>query len=563
MLAISSRFYDLERQRAIRNIYDAIIELVTNSHDAYTKGFSQSAGTELMYRTIDISTNRDKRSLIVADHAIGMSKDEMDNNLLKVGELSAHTSARGLMGRGAKDITALGDVIFTSFNSNKINQLKIKNDMSYEWMIVEEDVTEESKDMYGMYSNGFHVELLLKPEVDLATDDLIHNYLCKNVYLRHIVMSENHPMLFNGRKVVYQYPKSKGEGKPVVDASFEIDGYPGVTADLKMYIAEDPIPGVSNSDLMEYGILLCSDTTVYEMTGCKAESPEFPNDHLWGNRMIRYVRGELRCNYIDYLARDISVNGPSIENPHMIIDPGRRHGLSKSHPFTKALFAVPYKFLEIVLNRVQDMQDDHYMVDESMGEFFDNIGNFLSEKLDIEKTVYTWRSKSDQENLKYMVGRINKIEVDKELEIDDSIIDNIRNKKDLVPIPVQDKSGKSRVIIKLTDDPSVTDQYDISYMSDKVIIKINVNDQSIRPFVEIEPQENASSLIHLSPGLGNVSVTDTVVDAVTHMLTRQTLLSKVDVTNSTTDNLNEIKEIQGNIRSKIARYTGGLYTRLV
>lgn len=99
---------------AIRDVYDAIVELVTNSDDRY-----QILGTE---GRVEIELGRQGKGkpsiLRVRDFADGMTTDQMNRKLGRIGGrvsgMEEGKAVRGTNSRGAKDIAALGRVTFES-----------------------------------------------------------------------------------------------------------------------------------------------------------------------------------------------------------------------------------------------------------------------------------------------------------------------------------------------------------------------------------------------------------------------------------------------------------------
>ena len=99
---------------AIRDIYDAIVELVTNSDDRYQR--LNAAGT--IEIVVERGRGKSERLLQARDFADGMTLDVMDEKLSRTGGrvsgMEEGFEVRGTNSRGAKDIAALGGVTFES-----------------------------------------------------------------------------------------------------------------------------------------------------------------------------------------------------------------------------------------------------------------------------------------------------------------------------------------------------------------------------------------------------------------------------------------------------------------
>ena len=99
---------------AIRDVYDAIVELVTNADDRY-----QILRTE---GRVEIELGRQGKGkpsiLRVRDFADGMTTEQMNRKLGRIGGrvsgMEEGKAVRGTNSRGAKDIAALGKVTFES-----------------------------------------------------------------------------------------------------------------------------------------------------------------------------------------------------------------------------------------------------------------------------------------------------------------------------------------------------------------------------------------------------------------------------------------------------------------
>ena len=99
---------------AIRDVYDAIVELVTNSDDRY-----QILGVKGLVEIELGRQGKGKPSILrVRDFADGMTTDQMNRKLGRIGGrvsgIEAGKAVRGTNSRGAKDIAALGRVTFES-----------------------------------------------------------------------------------------------------------------------------------------------------------------------------------------------------------------------------------------------------------------------------------------------------------------------------------------------------------------------------------------------------------------------------------------------------------------
>lgn len=562
ILEIDPRLYDLIRQKSIRTVPEALVELVTNCYDAYKSAENTLTGSEISGLPIDIESVESKRIIIVRDQAKGMTKQEMTDRILRIGSLTAEETSRGMMGRGAKDITNIGNVRFISIKNNKISEVLVSQDLSYEWFNQDYPITPEVRQKYKIQGNGLQVEINVNTITPFMSGEDLYNRVCKNMYLRNIITKGNHPINVNGKRVVYNYPK----GNQILNIDFDVEGYPEANATLKIYKVDKQISNPMYPDELEFGIIVSTSKTIYQCGGLMADGDMYTRDYRW-NPNLKYIYGELRCDYIDKLAREITTQTKTEDNPFLVIDPSRRTGLSQKHPFTNKLFEIPYRWLEVTLNRIQDIHEDFIDTGDSISSFLEDVTLYIQERLEIETVLYTWRSKGDQENLSSMVGRLNSIEVDENvLNIDKQNIENIINGDQLVPVPIPDSQNKPNLQIKISDDPEMGhNPYDIIYFSDRTIIKINANDQSLKPFVKFEDNVNEygvkNSIIHVQGEAAMVSMSDTIREAVVHILTRQHIMKNPN--GVTTDTYNSVKDIQSQIFERIEPHTKVLYDKVV
>ena len=116
-LEVAQRTIFQNASLSIRDIYDAIVELVTNADDRY-----QILGICGRIE-IELDRRRDAPGVLrVRDFADGMSTDVMEKKISRMGGrvsgLESGKAVRGTNSRGAKDVAALGLVRFESIASD-------------------------------------------------------------------------------------------------------------------------------------------------------------------------------------------------------------------------------------------------------------------------------------------------------------------------------------------------------------------------------------------------------------------------------------------------------------
>ncbi|HUW11641.1 MAG TPA: ATP-binding protein [Anaerolineae bacterium] len=105
-LRTSSRGYRTEFEQSIQgDIVRALVELITNSDDSYTRA-KRDGPINVVFEGHQRGDPRKTERVSVTDQAQGMTEDQIDAALGEVGGstsgFSAHKSVRGLLGRGLK-----------------------------------------------------------------------------------------------------------------------------------------------------------------------------------------------------------------------------------------------------------------------------------------------------------------------------------------------------------------------------------------------------------------------------------------------------------------------------
>jgi len=105
----TERYQYFSAQYAIRNLYDALVELITNVDDSYGRLNKKDASL-----LIEIDRRHQGGKIIIRDRAEGMSLEEMRRKFRKAGAKTSYTGDRGFMARGVKDCRILGKLTFES-----------------------------------------------------------------------------------------------------------------------------------------------------------------------------------------------------------------------------------------------------------------------------------------------------------------------------------------------------------------------------------------------------------------------------------------------------------------
>jgi hypothetical protein len=356
----SDRYYDYSKVYAIKDIFDALVELITNADDSYGRLYKQNKivknGGRILIE-VDYKRNGQSSQVIVRDRAQGMSLETMVEKLSKVGYLQSEKGDRGFMARGAKDCTAIGDLTYTSIVNDKVYQGKLisnKNDFlpleNGRWA-----TSSDRDELHISKGNGTTVCLDVKPSVKIPLIDTICRDLSYHYALRDILSENSDTEVFIRKvesrtkpiKIIYLPP----EGKLVWQDNYEVPSYPACKAKLTIWKSSTLLEDPSDKRFKKSGFIIKSTRAIHE---CSLLYPGFEKDDL-----AHHFFGRIDCPYIDVLSkeyedtREAGQDHPKT-NPTIIFDPNRQYGLERKHPFTEALFDFPTKKLKELIEESRE-----------------------------------------------------------------------------------------------------------------------------------------------------------------------------------------------------------------
>lgn len=350
-IKLSTRYYQFNRSHAIRDVFDALVELITNSDDSYHR-LSESIQHHRVSGSVLIEylSSKNQSELIIHDRAEGMTLDEMRERLGDVGTRRSISGDRGFMARGAKDCTELGSLTFESVKNNRYYMCKLTATPQFIPLENGKKATKEIREKLRVFrGNGSAVTLKIDQQHRVPRFDTLLRDLPWHFALRDILSDESSTKVLlknlnkpnNSReKVIYRNPV----GELVVDETYVVPGYE-TEARLKIFKSSEAFED-SRDRFRKSGLLIKGKRAIHE---CSLLSQEFERDHLG-----RKYFGRIECPHIDILLREYDdrreENEPHPEtNPVLLIDPNRQHGLVREHPFTKSLFLTPSERLRTLI----------------------------------------------------------------------------------------------------------------------------------------------------------------------------------------------------------------------
>ena len=336
-LEVASRRVLQDAKLAIRDVYDAIVELVTNCDDRY-----QILETD---GRIEIELGRQGKGrpsiLSVRDFADGMTTDQMNRKLGRIGGrvsgLEEGYAVRGTNSRGAKDIAALGKVTFESIaGDGRMHTCRIFPNLEYE-ADDSRRVTPGVRDRLGIgEGTGTVVTIEIDPIHRIPKIETLIPKVATLVRLRDIVWQAKTQLVVKGlrngsRRAVSLH---RPTGRKRISKTFTVPGYPGAKAKLLVFRARKKFKAGRNRFRLG-GVLVKSRHAIHEAT-LFDRSLDWDSHALW-------FHGRLTCEAIDdlwneYDERQARGQTHPPENPVPILDPSRKSGLTPGHPFVEALY---------------------------------------------------------------------------------------------------------------------------------------------------------------------------------------------------------------------------------
>jgi len=500
-ITINERAYKYIRQFSIKNVTDAVVELLTNADDAYGR-------SDITDRKFYIQYHEKFHTLCIIDNAIGVGIEDMKKCFMQVGSYTSTDDSRGFFSRGAKDVSILGDVFFEAIKNGLYSKTYITANAYTGIMNSEDAVTDDIRANLSIPVNGLSVKIQLLPTYAVTDIPKLIRDITLRATLRGIFSDSNNTVMFQyfdadnalaqSTQLVYAYP----DGRLLLDLVYEVPGYAGINAQFVVYKANNAIDQPLRESEMEFGFLFKSGSAIHEVS-------TIDNRFRW-NPYINYFYGYLRCDYINALMKQIDTDGISAANPMTIIDPSRYSGLNREHPFVDALLSIPKVRLDYIL-RQMDKESSSKSI--SMNEFNEILAHLEDLGLNVFDNIpsnNTWTDSYDSNLVKAIQDdRQNYVTIERNfmLESNDIIVNsaeqNIINmsaaKSSAVETYVYMIDNNNNVIEIPTDLQSISDSNltpeDVQTFYDHLITKVDPSDFSKHPYVY--QMSNAGDLVKL------------------------------------------------------------------
>jgi hypothetical protein len=578
-IGIDPRMYDIYRGLSIRGVMDALVELITNSFDAY-RSVSTSG-------TVRIFTDPHLRKITVVDTAVGVSPEDFKSKILTAGSFTAAHSSRGMMGRGLKDITSISNkMVIRTCKEMSFSRTELLTDLSIQNTIIGSSPPPDLWSKLGISPEGasfFHVEFYVAPHIEFVSDESLFNRIRDNVAFRAEKLSD---IIFNGTPVKFSLP-SEDSKKLLSSFTLKIPGYPeGDPCKLVIYkypvnlaakcTEVHPTLGSDRKDYAYNGISVVSAGISYEMSDC--------SDGTWssnGYSSYKFINGVLEVPHIKLLAHDLFENGASEKNPFLVFDPNRREGLNNRHPFVKTLKAEVGKWVRHVLRSISKSDNDVVNEGDFLKYVFDTLKDSIYNSIEMtDVKVYSWKSKEATQTLIEFEENIDTIEY-----IDDTISPGDKNSilpPPPPPPPIMEESNvkvRPKLDFQIVTDPDMDYVYRIKYEGENITVYLNSLDPAIQSYIHFKTEDgsalDAASILeaaHTEEGRPKTTATIentepafvmmgmVVREAITEIHSRNILLTGSKKT--TTDDLNSINEVKKEAYETFKSQVGALFRKI-
>lgn len=298
----------------IRYLYDAIVELVTNSDDSYKRlerdGISNKG--EIRIRLRRLKGSKCER-LEVIDFAEGMNKENLEKALIFAGEASGFEegkSVRGLFGRGLKEaIIALGKGEIYSIKNDKLSIAQVwidKKTNKPKRMLIEMAYTptkEEREEIGITEGNGTAVRIIVTnekikcPDYKTFLPQVTNHYALRDINSatnRKIVLEFESPEkrgLKIEKPISYKMPRYK----KMIEQSIKIPDF-GDDVEIRLYESDEELESPYNNPFALAGLLIKTSGAILDNQLFKYQSEKagrfFLGEVMWPNLAERLREGE-------------------------------------------------------------------------------------------------------------------------------------------------------------------------------------------------------------------------------------------------------------------------------
>lgn len=370
-LQYTARAFKQDSEDAMKgDVIRALIELVTNADDAYN-----SKGGTIQIRLLK-SEGPYQVKISVHDKATGLDAEGLEKAFARLGDLNqkfvGDMGTRGLFGRGAKDVAALGKARFASIKAGKFSSLEIDPiKAKFNMEDIDESPTKSAYEecLLTEGESGLTAELFVSKihRIPSATDMV--SKLQSHVQLRDL-LNRNEVFYFDERsKLEVKLNGLLPTGEKVVDQELNI---PRFKHPVKIEIYRLPVKETSTLDEYSvHGLIVSGRGAAYENSFL----------HLSKRPEAGWFCGRLDAPEIHDLARSIDTDKNASElNPTRIVS-RQRDGLVQNHPYFRALGSEVEKVLKPLFDAMAEEEGAQRKEGDKLRKRFDALSQVLANTL--------------------------------------------------------------------------------------------------------------------------------------------------------------------------------------
>ena len=371
-LEYTARAFAQDAQEAMRgDVVRGLVELITNSDDAY------QGGSGPIKISIKPGPEGFKAIVSVSDKAGGLFGEQMKKNFVKLGgenqaaPVGEGFGARGLFGRGAKDVAALGGARFTSIKNGKFSVLEINpKTAKYTISRFDEEATNSDYEACGLNAgeSGLTAEIFVASSNSMPSANELIKKLQTNVQLRALINRNTVKLVDpSGKETVLHGLEPMGE--KIVDVELDLGPKYSGKAHLKVH----RLPSKVTSSINEYsqhGLVVSGRGAVYENSFLSFS----------GKAEAGWFCGSLDAPEIYDLSRSFDTLGANELNPIRVIS-RNRDGLARSHPYYRALSAAVEMHLRPIFEEAAQSEGAAKREGESLKRRIQSISQVLGSTL--------------------------------------------------------------------------------------------------------------------------------------------------------------------------------------
>jgi hypothetical protein len=365
-----ARAFEQDASLAIRgDVIRALIELVTNADDAYGAKDGDIWIRITPWDEDDGLTTR----IDVQDSARGLTAEGLKNAFAVLGGKRADddgaVEARGLLGRGAKDVASLGRVVFSAIRDGKYSQLSLESTGVWKLTAVDEPATPEQFQELALEpgESGLTASLFIAGKFTVPTRNRLLDKLTRHAQLRDLITRR--PVFVQdsrGAGVTTRLEGHPAAGEIVIDTDVELDGYEPVHLTVRR------LPQRASGQVNEFsdhGLLVRSGVTTFQNTWFELDPrPE-----------SAYFAGYVNAPQIAPIIRAYD-DGEAIGGPMRLLSRDR-DGLVKNHPYRKELARAVTREVQPLFDALSKQMDAGKKQGEQLSRAFKVASEALKDQL--------------------------------------------------------------------------------------------------------------------------------------------------------------------------------------